>query len=179
MTAISMTSVLHGLCALAGQTADGKKRVITVPALAKQTGKTAAEVKTILAENESALARNDAGKLVGVNLVAYARKRGLIVQSISRMSGARHYQTFREGEDVIGKFCLDYNEEWDAAHAFERKLKSEGKVICEKIRDLPVEVLSAVWNEQGAVVLKPFAHLTQADALLSDERTVGHNGRKG
>jgi hypothetical protein len=147
MAQISKASVLWGLLTLAGRTQDGKRRVITVPALAKQTGKTAAEVKAILKANEEALLRDDLGRPVGANVVTAARKLGLVIQSISAVRGSNYCRTFRDADKVLETFNLDVQS--DAARAYEESLKASGKFVCSNISELPGSVLVAVWHEDG------------------------------
>jgi hypothetical protein len=149
MAQISKATVLWGLLSLSGKTSDGKRRVITVPALAKHSGKSAAEVKAILEANEEALSRDDMGRAVGANVVTAARKLGLVIQSISAVRGSSYYRTFRDADKVLETFNLDVRSESDAATAFEGALKASGKIVCANISDLPDSVLVSVWHEDG------------------------------
>lgn len=133
--------VLKAIVGLTGKTSDGKPSVISLKAIAAQTGLKQPAIKAILARNEHALVRNDAGSLVGTKIVSAASEKGLAI--MVRKLG--HF--FFKGEKVgyvninLSSFYLEterLREELQAKH---------GVLVCENFRDLSDDVVRAVWNE--------------------------------
>lgn len=136
--------VLKAIVGLTGKTTDGRPSVITLKAISAETGLKQPAIKTILARNEHALVRNDAGSLVGAKVVAAASAKGLVVQV--RNFGHFFYKGEKVGyvNDALHGWYLEkerVREELQAKH---------GVPICENFRDLPDEAVRAVWNEAAA-----------------------------
>lgn len=133
--------VLKAIVGLTGKTTDRKPSVVSLKAIADRTGLKQAAIKAILARNEEALIRNDAGSLVGTKIVSAASKRGLVI-AVRNLG-----QFFFKGEKV-GNVNVNLSSWYPEAERLRDELKAKhGVPVCESFRDLSDDVVRAVWNE--------------------------------
>lgn len=144
-------SVLEALLALASRKADGGAKKISMAAITKRSGKKKAEVEAILERNKEVLTF-DGTAVTGAGILMASGKRGLIVRVVEGISGNSYRQTFWCGGKKLASFNLDRKEEADQADAFVRCLKSDGKIVCQNLSDLPLGIALMVWDEEGALV---------------------------
>jgi hypothetical protein len=148
---LSRKSVLDALLTLQGRTASGERRAISASAIAKHIGKSLADVKAVLAANEQAIEHNEKGLIIGSLALPLACQRGLVVQARSGVRGSSMFKTFWADGSLLRRFNEDRVDESRACDRFEADLKTSGKIICERTRDLPDGVLTQVWQEDGLI----------------------------
>lgn len=105
MTRLSNNSVIHALLSLKETSSRGEPKPIAITAIVSRTGKTAVEVKAVLAENEHALLRDKKGRLIGASILRAASQKGLIVQEVS----GRDAIAFLQDGTTIRKFSTQTN----------------------------------------------------------------------
>lgn len=133
--------VLKAIVSLTGKTTDRKPSVISLKAIAARTGLKQPAIKAILARNEHALLRNDAGSLVGTKVVSAASEKGLTIS----VRNVGHF--FFKGEKV-GYVNVTLSSWYDEVERVRKELQAKhGVPICENFRDLSDEMVRAVWNE--------------------------------
>lgn len=140
--------VLKSITRLTGRTADRKPSVITLKAIAADTGLKQAQVKAILARNDHALRRNDAGSLVGTRIVAAASEGGRLIHVREGVSGSTFWREYYLNGRKIGSANLDTSGGRNERDRLDRVLPAEHSLpICKTFADIPDEIVKQVWNE--------------------------------
>lgn len=153
MATIDSYPVLLALTKLMLSNNDGSKKVISAAAIAKVADVPLKEVKNILLENDGALSKNDKGKLTGIRLTAYASEQGFVVLKYTGVKGTRYLSRYSFRGKHLCTIDLDERDGYEKANAAEQSFKEQfGVPTCKTVRDLPDEVLKAIWKEQALQV---------------------------
>lgn len=149
MATIDPYPVLLALTKLMLSNNDGSRKVISAAAIAKGAALPLKEVKTILLENDGALSKNDQGKLTGIRVTAYAAEQGLVVLKHVGVKGSRYLARYSFRGKHLCTIDLDERDGYEKANAAEQSFKEQfGVPTCKSVRDLPDDVLKAIWKEQ-------------------------------